>query len=43
MRNGADPVREFSQGTREGHIDGPRAKAGGLACGLCAILFPQVI
>ncbi|WP_137134501.1 dipeptidase [Rhizobium sp. FKY42] len=41
MRNGADPVREFMQGTREGHIDGPRAKAGGLAGGLCAIYIPS--
>lgn len=41
MRNGADPVAEFVNGTREGHIDGPRAKAGGLAGGLCAIYIPS--
>lgn len=41
MRNGADPVEEFITGTREGHIDGPRAKAGGLAGGLCAIYIPS--
>jgi membrane dipeptidase len=41
MRNGADPVEEFTRGTREGHIDGPRARAGGLAGGLCAIYIPS--
>lgn len=41
MRNGADPVAEFMRGTREGHIDGPRARAGGLAGGLCAIYIPS--
>jgi membrane dipeptidase len=41
MRNGADPVAEFVRGTREGHIDGPRARAGGLAGGLCAIYIPS--
>ena len=30
---GADPVAEFIDGTRLGHIDMPRAKAGGLAGG----------
>lgn len=40
-RNGADPVREFQFGTREGHIDGVRARAGGLAGGLCAIYIPS--
>ncbi|MBC7337981.1 MAG: membrane dipeptidase, partial [Clostridia bacterium] len=39
--NGVDPVVEFVDGTREGHIDGPRAKAGGLAGGLCAIYIPS--
>ncbi len=34
---GADPVAEFIDGTTSGHIDMPRAKAGGLAGGLCAI------
>ncbi|MEK1925579.1 MAG: peptidase, partial [Rhizobium giardinii] len=32
-KNGADPVHEFVNGTGEGHIDGPRAKRGGLAGG----------
>lgn len=36
-REGRDPVAEFVQGTTEGHIDGPRARAGGLAGGFCAI------
>ena len=34
---GQDPVAEFMNGTTEGHIDRPRALAGGLAGGLCAI------
>lgn len=34
---GRDPVAEFRDGTAEGHIDAPRARAGGLAGGLCAI------
>ncbi|MRX35438.1 dipeptidase [Aminobacter sp. MDW-2] len=34
---GADPVAEFIDGTRQGHIDMPRAAKGGLAGGLCAI------
>ncbi len=38
---GADPVVEFRDGTREGHIDAPRAKAGGLAGGICAIYIPS--
>lgn len=41
MRNGADPVTEFVKGTHEGHIDGPRARAGGLVGGLCAIYIPS--
>ncbi|MHA7967955.1 dipeptidase [Rhizobium sp. CAU 1783] len=40
-KNGSDPVKEFQGGTTEGHIDGPRAKAGGLAGGLCAIYIPS--
>ncbi|MFN6986293.1 MAG: membrane dipeptidase, partial [Rhizobium oryzihabitans] len=38
---GADPVAEFRNGTREGHIDGPRARAGGLGGGICAIYIPS--
>lgn len=40
-RNGADPVREFVDGTDQGHIDLPRAAKGGLAGGLCAIYIPN--
>lgn len=38
---GADPVAEFADGIDSGHIDGPRAKKGGLAGGLCAIYIPS--
>lgn len=38
---GGDPVAEFKNGTREGHIDGPRARAGGLGGGICAIYIPS--
>ncbi|WP_075289616.1 dipeptidase [Pararhizobium arenae] len=38
---GADPVEEFARGIESGHIDGPRAKKGGLAGGLCAIYIPS--
>lgn len=41
MKAGGDPVAEFVNGTPNGHIDGPRAKAGGLAGGLCAIYIPS--
>lgn len=41
-RSGIDPVAEFVEGTTEGHIDGPRARAGGLAGGLCAIYIPSM-
>jgi membrane dipeptidase len=34
---GADPVAEFIEGSRQGHIDMPRAAKGGLVGGLCAI------
>jgi membrane dipeptidase len=40
-KNGADPVIEFSEGTAEGHIDGPRARNGGLIGGLSAIYIPS--
>ncbi|XUY26409.1 dipeptidase [Agrobacterium sp. rho-8.1] len=40
-KSGSDPVAEFVQGTVEGHIDAPRAKAGGLAGGICAIYIPS--
>jgi membrane dipeptidase len=38
---GGDPVAEMVNGTTAGHIDLPRAKAGGLAGGLCAIYIPN--
>ncbi|WP_105385945.1 dipeptidase [Neorhizobium alkalisoli] len=41
MKAGGDPISEFMNGTASGHIDGPRAKAGGLAGGLCAIYIPS--
>ncbi len=41
MKAGGDPISEFKNGTANGHIDGPRAKAGGLAGGLCAIYIPS--
>lgn len=40
-RDGADPIAEFRDGISTGHIDAPRAKAGGLAGGLCAIYIPS--
>lgn len=40
-RMGGNPVKEFIEGTDEGHIDAPRAKTGGLAGGLCAIYIPS--
>ncbi len=38
---GSDPVKRFLEGEETGHIDLPRAKAGGLAGGLCAIYVPS--
>lgn len=35
-----DPVQGFLDGETGGHIDLPRARAGGLAGGLCAIFVP---
>jgi membrane dipeptidase len=40
-REGFDPVRDFIDGSPFGHIDLPRARAGGLAGGLCAIYVPS--
>jgi len=40
-KDGGDPIAEFIEGTTNGHIDGPRAKKGGLAGGLCAIYIPS--
>ncbi len=40
-RGGVDPVAEFRDGARKGHIDLPRARAGGLVGGLCAIFVPS--
>lgn len=38
---GEDPAKRFLEGEEAGHIDLPRAKAGGLAGGLCAIYVPS--
>lgn len=35
-----DPISRFVAGEKNGHIDLPRARAGGLAGGLCAIFVP---
>ena len=40
-RGGSDPVIEFMDGTDKGHIDAPRARAGGLVGGLSAIYVPS--
>ncbi|MEN0117978.1 MAG: dipeptidase [Agrobacterium cavarae] len=40
-KKGGDTVAEFIDGTAQGHIDVPRAKAGGLAGGLCAVYIPS--
>lgn len=40
-RRGADPLAEFRDGIATGHIDLPRARAGGLAGGLCAVFIPS--
>ena len=40
-RDGFDPVKDFRDGVRVGHIDLARARAGGLAGGLCAIYIPS--
>lgn len=40
-RDGFDPVKDFAEGVAEGHIDGPRSRAGGLAGGFCAIWIPS--
>ncbi|AYD04290.1 dipeptidase [Neorhizobium sp. NCHU2750] len=36
-----DPAKRFLQGEDVGHIDLPRARAGGLAGGLCAVYVPS--
>lgn len=40
-RAGADPCAEFADATARGHISLPKARAGGLAGGLCAIFLPS--
>src|SRR5262249_52395210 len=40
-RAGGDPVAEFRDGAGRGHISLPKAQAGGLAGGLCAIFVPS--
>ncbi len=39
--SGKDAIAGFFEGEASGHIDLPRAKAGGLAGGLCAIYVPS--
>ncbi len=41
QRVGCDPLKEFAEGSPVGHIDAPRARAGGLAGGLCAMYVPS--
>ena len=41
IRERADPVQEFIEGTTSGHIDMIRARKGGLIGGLCAIYIPS--
>ncbi|NKB83594.1 dipeptidase [Brucella grignonensis] len=41
QRNGGDPIKEFIDGTKIGHIDLPRSLKGGLAGGICAIYIPS--
>lgn len=40
-RRGGDPVAAFIGGTETGHLDLPRARAGGMVGGLCAIWVPS--
>jgi membrane dipeptidase len=40
-RTGADPLAEFRDGSGRGHITLAKARAGGLAGGLCAIFVPS--
>jgi membrane dipeptidase len=40
-KEGADPVADMTAGVTAGHIDLPRARAGGLIGGLCAIYIPS--
>lgn len=40
-KDGHDPIAEFVAGAPSGHIDLPRARAGGLGGGLCAIYVPS--
>jgi membrane dipeptidase len=41
LSNAKDPVGDFLEGRKDGHIDLPRARKGGLAGGLCAIYVPS--
>jgi membrane dipeptidase len=41
LLEGVDPVQSFMLGTHKGHIDLPKAEAGGLAGGLFAIFCPS--
>ncbi|WP_404406566.1 dipeptidase [Pelagibacterium halotolerans] len=41
LQDKGDPVEEFLNGTEQGHIDLPRARAGGLVGGLFALYVPS--
>jgi len=41
LKGGADAPSDFLDGTRQGHLDYPRARKGGLAGGLFAIFVPS--
>jgi membrane dipeptidase len=41
LSDAKDPVGDFLEGRKDGHIDLPRARKGGLAGGLCAIYVPS--
>lgn len=41
QRHGGDPIKEFIDGTKIGHIDLPRSRKGGLSGGICAIYIPS--
>jgi membrane dipeptidase len=41
LSDAKDPVGDFLDGRKDGHIDLPRAREGGLAGGLCAIYVPS--
>lgn len=40
-RSGKDPIKEFIDGTTQGHLDLKRSKKGGVIGGICAIFVPS--